>query len=408
MDPTLWLHPGQTRLTPDQEVEVVRFAEAYIRAQLSTEPANEREAEALLKQAYEVAGLAAPRQIYWLDGPFQLIATWVPEGIWDGVHPEPVMRLSLWDTVEASALENVWERFYTEVSKRVEARLRSSFPKEGYWDVYSTIRGIIRFSPRSPSVWIRNPAWNNADYLLWRRARRNVWQALWSIIGQTVTDLYRSSRDQTARPSIPQSGLASISAYQGDILTLACAAFFDTYFAPNDLHALAHFNQLVSGYWLGQEVALLVRRPQCLSFDAAGRLHSGSGPCIEYHDGWGFWAWHGVRVSEKVILAPEALTRDDFLGERNLEVRRVIQERMGSRFVSELGGGVLDSSPRGTLYEVVLPDDPERVARYVQVHDASTERQYLLRVPPTVQTAAEAVAWSFQMTVEEYAPAHET
>ncbi len=94
---------------------------------------------------------------------------------------------------------------------------------------------------------------------------------------------------------------------------------------------------------------------------------------------------------------------------RNLEVRRVIQERMGPRFVSALGGELLDEGLRGRLYEVALPaDDPERVARYVQVQDASTPRAYFLQVPPTIQTAAEAVAWSFQVTVEEYHPAHET
>jgi len=70
---------------------------------------------------------------------------------------------------------------------------------------------------------------------------------------------------------------------------------------------------------------------------------------------------------------------------------------------------VIDTSPYGTLYEVRLPeDDPEGVTRYVQVQDATTVRQYVLRVPPTVQTAAEAVAWSFQMAVEEYGPAQET
>jgi hypothetical protein len=72
---------------------------------------------------------------------------------------------------------------------------------------------------------------------------------------------------------------------------------------------------------------------------------------------------------------------------------------------------VIDSGPRGKLYEVHLPeddDDPERVARYVQVQDASTPRQYFLRVPPTIQTAAEAVAWSFDLSVEDYGPAHET
>jgi hypothetical protein len=97
----------------------------------------------------------------------------------------------------------------------------------------------------------------------------------------------------------------------------------------------------------------------------------------------GINAWHGVRVPKQVILAPEQLSREDFLDEKNVGVRCVIQERMGERFVSELGGVVLDSDPRGTLYEVRLPeDDQERVAHYVQVQDASNERRYFLRVPP--------------------------
>jgi len=110
-----------------------------------------------------------------------------------------------------------------------------------------------------------------------------------------------------------------------------------------------------------------------------------------------------------LIPAPETLTREDFLQEPNVEVRHVMQERMGERFMRELGGQVIDRGPRGTLYEVRLPaDDPEGVARYVQVQDATTARQYVLRVPPTVQTAGEAVAWSFQMAAKEYDPAHET
>jgi len=146
-----------------------------------------------------------------------------------------------------------------------------------------------------------------------------------------------------------------------------------------------------------------------LARDSEGRLHSPGGKCLAYPDGWGFYAWHGLRVPEQVILAPERLSREDFFKEPNVEVRRVIQERMGSRFVSELGGQVIDTGARGTLYEVRLPeDDPEGVARYVQVQDASTPRQYVLRVPPTIQTAAEAVAWSFSCTLEEYHPAQET
>src|SRR5262249_42540934 len=148
--------------------------------------------------------------------------------------------------------------------------------------------------------------------------------------------------------------------------------------------------QMVSGYWLGTEEAVIVRRPRVLLLDERGRLHSGTGTCLEYHDCWGaFFAWHGVRVPDKMILVPGQLTREDFLGQQNLEVRRIIQERMGDRFVLELGGYVIESGPRGTLYEVQLRRDPERV-------------------PPTIQTAAEAVAWSFQLAAEAYDSAHES
>lgn len=181
---------------------------------------------------------------------------------------------------------------------------------------------------------------------------------------------------------------------------LALFHFYATYLAPNELEASAHFNALVSGYWLGPKDAVIVRRPKVLARDAAGRLHSATGKCVEYHDGWGFYALHGVQVPEKVILAPEQLTRDDFLNEPDMEVNHIIQERMGSRFVSELGGRVIESGPRGTLYEVRLPgDDPEQVARYIQVQDFSGRSQYFFRVPPTIQTAADAVHWSFDLLI---------
>lgn len=200
----------------------------------------------------------------------------------------------------------------------------------------------------------------------------------------------------------------SISAYDA-APWLIVLRYFDAYLAPNRAGALARFNELVSGYWLGKSVALVVRKPRILARDERGRLHSISGPAVEYPDGWGFWAWHGVRVPERAIATPaEHLTRDDFLKEPNLEVRRVFQERMGDRFLWELGARFVDGGPRGTLYEVDLPDDPELVARYVQLTDPSTSRVYYLRVPQHVWTAEEAVAWGFGLDAGEYRPVRET
>ncbi len=94
--------------------------------------------------------------------------------------------------------------------------------------------------------------------------------------------------------------------------------------------------------------------------------------------------------------------------EENAEVRRVICERLGSdRFVEVVGGKCIDEGKRGRLIEIDLGDDPERVARYVHVQDSSTERQYYLRVPPSVKSAAEGVAWTFGMDEAAYQPVQE-
>ena len=357
MDPALRLQPGKPELMPEQEAEARRFAEAYIQAQLATSPVDELEAEALLRHAYEMAGLAPPARIQWLDGPLQLV---------DLVGSERRWR------VEAMS----------HVRDRVRKRLMDS------------VRG---------SVWasIRDRIEERVEHRVWANVGASVEASLDDSLGERGVEI-------SLFPSVGASVEDGVRAYL-NAPWLAVSRFFDRSLTPTDASALARFTPLVSGYGLGQERALLVRRPRVLCCDAEGALHHETGKCLAYHDGWGISAWHGVRVPEQVILAPERLTREDFLDEEHVEVRRVIQERMGSRFAPELGGVVIDTGERGTLYEARLrEDDPEGVARYVQVQDATTLRHYFLRVPPTIQTSAEAIAWSFTVSVEEYRPAQET
>src|SRR5690348_11389728 len=73
LDPAHRLAPGQEALTPAQEAEMRRFTDDYIRTQLSTEPVDEGEAQALVERIYALAGLDAPASIEWLDGPVQLV-----------------------------------------------------------------------------------------------------------------------------------------------------------------------------------------------------------------------------------------------------------------------------------------------------------------------------------------------
>lgn len=299
----LRLQPGQQSLTPEQEAEARLFAAERIQEQLSTEPVDEQEAEELLKQAYQVVGLAPPSTTLWLDGPLQLIAA--------------LEVLSLKESLGASVWANVMEGARASGEISLDARLRARIGA-------SLGASLIR------SVWA-----NIMD---------EVWSALWPDVGANIFDSMQDSiEDRLSADPLYHFyyARASIGAYE-NANHLAFYRFFDSYLAPNDLHALAHFNELVSGYWLGTEGAVIVRRPRILSLDEQGLLHSASGKCIEYHDGWGFYSWHGVIVPEKVILAPETLTREDFLNEKNAETRRIIQERTGDRSASELGGYMAD------------------------------------------------------------------
>ncbi len=127
-----------------------------------------------------------------------------------------------------------------------------------------------------------------------------------------ILDSVRASVWDSVRASVGASVRASVGAYYNENW-LAFYQFFHEVFEENKLIHLALFNEMVSGYYLGSKEALLVRKPVILERDDQGRLHSASGMCMQYRDGWGFYAWHGVRVSEKIILLVNDLKSEHFL-----------------------------------------------------------------------------------------------
>src|SRR5262249_54471703 len=124
-DAALQLQPGQAALTPAQQVEARRFAEAAIERQLSTEPVDEPEAEACLRQAYQVAGLAPPQRISWLDGPLPLVQGLIaPSGrasandrVWYSVATR--VHANLGDRVSQEVRRGVSEQVFARVERSV-------------------------------------------------------------------------------------------------------------------------------------------------------------------------------------------------------------------------------------------------------------------------------------------------
>jgi hypothetical protein len=122
--------------------------------------------------------------------------------------------------------------------------------------------------------------------------------------------------------------------------------------------------------------------------------------------------WKGVPVDERIAFRPETITVAEVLAERNAELRRVLLERFGfERFMREAGAAVVDrdhdASGERQLLRVKLEGDEDLVC--ISVNCPSTGRRYLLRVPPTMRTCRQAVAWTAGFTdPDQYKPLVET
>jgi uncharacterized protein DUF6745 len=212
-----------------------------------------------------------------------------------------------------------------------------------------------------------------------------------------------------------------------------------------------------AGWWLPfDELVIVCERPSILALDERDRLHSATGPAIAFPDGYKHYCFHGVTVPEHVIERPETITWQEIDAERNAEVRRVMMERYGTeRYVKDSGAKVLSTDDYGELYRKDVPDDePVVMVRVInstpegvrpgqwywsdkngtRIEDDSTLRmiaktivetgkkpkgftwncaskpepeykEYWLRVPPTMTTPRQAIAWTFGIDKPaDYAP----
>ncbi len=136
------------------------------------------------------------------------------------------------------------------------------------------------------------------------------------------------------------------------------------------------------------------------------RLHCEDGPAVCWPDGTSLWFYKNIHVTKQVIMRSQTLTAKQILQQRSIEVRRAMIERYGiERLLREVHAKKLDESAQGTLYRLEFPGDELTV---VEVVCPSTGRKYFLCVPWWFQTVRQAVAWTFDLSAEQYQPITET
>lgn len=151
----------------------------------------------------------------------------------------------------------------------------------------------------------------------------------------------------------------------------------------------------VSFWWPGTTFVIASDRPRTLTLDERGRPHSDIGQACGWSDGFGWYAIRGVEIPDDkahVVTNPEKITADEIRNEQNLELRRIMVQRMGhQKYFDAIKAKVIDIDSLtldGSACRVLMQDDLGE--KWLVGTDGSTKRIYSMAVSRDAKTCKEA------------------
>lgn len=106
--------------------------------------------------------------------------------------------------------------------------------------------------------------------------------------------------------------------------------------------------------------------------------------------------WRGVPVDDRIAFGGQSITGQDILDTENVELRRVLLERLGyETFLQQVGGLVRDRDrdAGGERQLVCVPFEDDEPLMVLKVTCPSTGYTHILRVPPYMRSCHQAAAW---------------
>jgi hypothetical protein len=166
---------------------------------------------------------------------------------------------------------------------------------------------------------------------------------------------------------------------------------------------LRHEDVHSCNWWYPFEKAVIaVDRPRVCKLEN-GVIHSENGRAVEYRDGWGIYALHGVVVPAWVVeKGPEDITASEVLALPNAQQRHEAILKVGvERLKKELKAKVLDTKSRE--YELfTIEVEGRRIGPYLELIDQHTGKHYCEgvgtasgAVDASITTWQQAIAWKW-------------
>jgi hypothetical protein len=152
-----------------------------------------------------------------------------------------------------------------------------------------------------------------------------------------------------------------------------------------------------------EDVVLLMERPTRHVFEACGDLHCEDGPALEFAGGVSYHYFHGIRVPSDYINWSG--TAHDIVAESDWTRRAIRIDRYG------LDGFLKDmcyqthKDDTGVLWKIKSLQDLDWAVLECwngTVEPSGERRRFVLQVPGAMETAKQAVAWTYGLGEHDY------
>ncbi|BAY07598.1 DUF6745 domain-containing protein [Calothrix sp. NIES-2098] len=245
---------------------------------------------------------------------------------------------------------------------------------------------------------------------LWEVLREDLWRSLSRSIGTLQTELTQRIKNPLSElweRSFQRIMLNGLTEVLGDFLAdcllpewgISWAAVFAAAhrlgvpLEQDKYNLFCNYMQQVGWMFPYEGVAIAILRPQ-ICWNSAGEIHGEGIPAIEFPDGFGVYAYRGINLPEKYgKLHPTNWRAEWLLEQRNAELRRVLIQGIGyERICQELQAKECDRWQEYTLLQIESEVDVEPI-HLLKMTCPSTGFIHVLRVPPDISSAREAIRW---------------
>lgn len=385
------------KLTEEQKARFTEWADRWIEIGLRTGNADRAKFERAVRKCYEFSGLELPKAIVWIPSPIVgaiafPVASLLIEirnrialgGAAVGEAVRGAVDMAVSEAVSVAVGAAVSEAVSEAVSAAVSAAVREAVSEAVGAAVGGAVRGAVGEAVGAAvSAAVGGAVGNVISRLYANYIGGQFWCGGW-YWGGVYTSFFREVCNLDLEGNLWERGKTYEETIQSACWWYPHNDFVMVCERPTEIH-----RELVN--------------PSISRGLGSHRLHNALGPAVGFRDGWGVWAWHGVRVPRYIIENPLSITVAQIDAETNVEVRRVMIERYGqARYIQDSGAVLVHELPenyhlkglRGAkLYRKEIPGDEPIVlisVRNCTPDSDGSVKQYDLRVDPNAYAGAAA------------------